>query len=467
MSQALDKDGGRVYHVPNTHLQIKGGYGMKKLRGMLVPHHKNTAKYAPEEMPVPPLVMLSMSMHAGTPAKPVVGVGDYVKVGQVIGEDTGPVSSPVHASVSGTVKSIDTMDSLTGKKTVTITIASDGNQAPFEGIKPPQVGSLEEFLEAVKNSGVIGLGGAGYPTAPKLTLKDYSILDYILVNGAECEPFLTADTRTMTDDAVDLWEGVRLLKKYLKPKNIVLCIENNKPEPIRIMKELASGTDGVYVHELKSRYPQGERKVLVYNVTGRIVPEGKRLTDVGCIVVNCTTVAVFAKYIKTGHPLVSKYVTVDGSGVKTPKNVIAPIGTPVHHLFDFCGGLKDDVKKILLCGPMMGIALPNQDVQVLKTTNGLLAFSGKDAETPVASACIRCGRCVSVCPMRLMPPNIENAVDLNKPELLKKYKVDMCAECGCCAYSCPAKRPLVQVITLSKKMLRSYMALQGKKEVKA
>jgi len=433
---------------------------MRKLGGVSAPHMKNTAANVPEAIPIPQEVRLPMSMHEGTPANPVVNVGDSVKVGQLIGEAVGTVSSPVHASVSGTVKSIETIDGLIGEKAVTITITSDGNQTPWEGIAPPIVTNLAEFLDAVKNSGVVGLGGAGYPTAHKLTLKDYSKLDYILVNGAECEPYITSDTRTMTDDAEYVWEGVKHLKEYLKPKNIIICIEGNKPEAIKKMRELSGDTAGVEVRKLPSLYPQGERKVLVYNVTGRIVPEGARLPDVGCIVINCTTVATFAKYIKTGMPLVSRCVTVDGSAVKNPKNIIAPIGTAIHELFEFCGGLKDDVKKITLGGPMMGAAIPNTDIPIVKVTNAVLAFSGKDAEAPEPSACIKCSRCVSRCPMHLMPPNIENAYELKKPELLKKFKVNMCVECACCAYTCPAKRPLVQVMTLSKKMLRRYEAAQ-------
>ena len=443
---------------------------MSKLGGVSAPHRKNTAAFMPEAMPVPAEVRLPMSMHEGAPANPVVVVGDLVKVGQVIGEAAGFVSSPVHASVSGKIKSIDTMDGLTGEKALTITITSDGNQTPWEGIAPPTVTNLSEFLEAVKNSGVVGLGGAGYPTAPKLTLKESVKLDYILVNGAECEPYITSDTRTMVDDAEYVWEGVKLLKEYLKPKNIVICIEGNKPEAVKKMNDLCAGADGFEVRVLPSLYPQGERKVLVYNVTGRIVPEGARLPDVGCVVINCTTVATFAKYIKTGNPLVSRCVTVDGSAVKNPKNVTVPIGTPVRELFDYCGGFKDDVKKILFGGPMMGAAIPNLDVPVVKITNAVLAFSEKDAEPPEPSPCIKCGRCVFKCPTGLMPCNIENAFELKKPELLKKYKVNMCLECACCAYTCPAKRPLVQVLTLSKAMLRKYereqKAVNEKKEAK-
>ena len=431
---------------------------MKKLGGVSVPHLKNTAVLAPKVIPIPTEVRLPMSMHSGKPAVPVVSAGDYVKVGQLIGEADGIVSSPVHASVSGTIKTIDPIDSLAGKKAVTITIASDGCQTPWEGMAPVHIGNLAEFLDAVKNSGVVGLGGAGYPTAHKLTLKDTVKLDYILVNGAECEPFITSDTRTMIDDADYMWEGILYLKEFMKPKNIVICIENNKPQPIKKMRELSAGVPGVEVRVLPSLYPQGERKVLVYNVTGRIVPEGGRLPDIGCVVINCTTVACFARYIKTGYPLISRCVTVDGSAVIMPKNVIAPIGTAVRELFDFCGGLRDDVKKIILGGPMMGAAVPTTNVPIVKITSAALAFTAQDAELPEASACIKCGRCVSMCPMGLMPPYIETAYELKKPELLMKYKVNMCAECGCCAFSCPAKRPLVQVMSLANNMLWNYKA---------
>ena len=447
---------------------------MGKVGGVHAPHCKNTDCCIPEIMPVPAEVKIPMSMHAGTPAKPVVAVGDQVKVGQLIGEAVGFVSSPVHASVSGTVKSIDTLDGIKGEKSVSITIASDGNQTPWEGITPPQVTNLAEFLEAVRNSGVVGLGGAGYPTAPKFTLKETQILDYILINGAECEPFITSDTRTMVDGTESVWDGVILMQKYLKPKNIIICIEDNKPEPIKLLKALSSkssfeGTD-VYVQVLPSLYPQGERKVLVYNVTGRIVPEGGRLPDVGCIVVNCTTVATFAKYIKTGVPLVTKCVTVDGSGVKQHKNVIVPIGTLVRDLLNYCGGLKDDVGKITLGGPMMGAAIPNLDlpIPIVKITSAVLAFSKKDAFVPEPTPCIKCGRCLYQCPMSLMPPYIEEAFELKDFDKLKKFKVNMCAECACCAYTCPAKRPLVQVMTFAKDKLWHYEQEQkaAKKEVK-
>lgn len=429
----------------------------KKIAGVHAPHNKNTAAAVPQQIPTPKLVKISTSMHGGEPAVLIVSAGDQVKVGQLIGEAVGKVSSPIHASVSGTVKSIDRQDLLTGEiteKTISVTIESDGEQALYEGLAPPNVECLSDFLQAVSDSGVVGLGGAGYPTAPKLTLREGTQLDYILINGAECEPYITSDTRTMVDDAEYVYEGAKLMLHHLRPGKVVICIEENKPEAIAKMRSLCEGDPGLEVHVLPALYPQGERKVLVYNVTGRIVPEGGRLTDVGCIVINCTTAAVFARYIKTGMPLVSKIVTVDGSAVASPGNVIAPIGTPIRELFDFCGGFKEEPKKIIMGGPMMGAAVPNLDMPVVKVTNAVLALNAKDAQPPEQTPCIRCGMCISRCPMNLMPSYIENAFELKRADLLRDYKVNMCAECSCCAYLCPAKRPLSQVMMLAKQMLR-------------
>ena len=414
---------------------------------------KGTAGCKPVNIPTPGLVHMPMSMHAGKPAKAVVAVGDEVKVGQIIGQPDGFVSSTIHSSVSGTVKNIIEIDSYTGKKAVTVIIETDGKQTPCEGLQPPVFDDYTGFLKAVRDSGVVGLGGAGFPTDVKLTLKDKSALEYILINGAECEPYITSDTRTMLDETEDMWSGILQLQKYMEPKNIFICIEENKPEAIDKFNALCAGAAGIEVRVLKSLYPQGERKVMVYNVTGRTVPEGARLTDVGCLVTNCTTVAVIGRYIKTGMPLVSRCITVDGSAVNNPMNVIAPVGTLISDIFNFCGGLKEGVGKILLGGPMMGMAVPGLDIPVVKVTSAVLAFLEKDVKKLAETACIKCSRCVNSCPMRLSPSNIEDAFMLNKPELLEKYKVNMCVECGCCAFSCPAKRPLVQIMQLSNNML--------------
>jgi electron transport complex protein RnfC len=426
---------------------------MRKIGGVSPPHNKNTEFSKVQELPTPVEVHIPMKMHSGKPAVPIVKAGDEVKVGKLIGEAGGPVSSPVHASVSGTVKSINERDLITGQKAVSITIVSDGQQTMYEGLKAPKVTNLQEFYDAIKDSGAVGLGGAGYPTAPKLAIKNLDQLDYLLINGAECEPYVTADTRTMVEDAENVYGAVKLLLEHMRPKEkIIICIEDNKPEAIEKMNETFTGMDKVKIAVLPTLYPQGERRVLVYNTTGRIVPEGARLADVGVIVSNITTIAVFAKYINYGIPLVNKVITVDGPSVVSPKNVLAPIGTPIRELFDFCGGFKDgQPKKILFGGPMMGVAQPSLDVPVVKATNSVLAFPL--SALPKETACIKCGRCLNVCPMSLMPPNIEAAFQLKSLEKLKHFKVSMCVECGCCAYVCPAKRPLVQTMMLSKNLL--------------
>ena len=428
-----------------------------RLRGVHAPHLKSTAGMEAGILPAPSEVRIPMSMHIGAPAKPVVNAGDDVKIGQLIGEASGFVSAPVHASVSGKVKSVDEYDEITGQKAVSITITADGEQNMYEGLAPPVVTNLQEFLDAIRNSGAVGLGGAGFPTAVKLTVKDSNKLDYIIINGAECEPYITSDTRTMIDDAQLVRDGILLLKKFFDAK-IVIGIESNKPEPIESMRKIAEAEQGVEVRVLPAMYPQGGEKVLIYNITGRIVPEGGLPLDVGVIVLNCTTVAAIARYINTGIPIVSKRVTVDGSAVKTPKNVIAPIGTPVRELLNYCDCQAEDVKKVMYGGPMMGLALPSLDMPVLKYTNAVIAFTAKDAELPAESACIRCGRCARNCPMGLMALELERAFLLKKPEMLEHFKVNLCMECGCCAYNCPSRRPLVQSIKLGKIMLRDFQA---------
>ena len=442
----------------------------KRLHGVHVPHRKNTAGEKPVRLPTPAVVTIPMSMHIGAPAKPVVNVGDEVKVGQLIAEASGFVSSPIHSGVSGKVKKIEDIIMSGGQFVPAIVIETDGQQTLFEGLAAPSVTNLQEFVDAVRASGVVGLGGAGFPSAVKLSVKELSSIEAVIINGAECEPYITSDTRTMIDDADLVWEGIELLQKYMQVKRVIIGIEDNKPQCISGFEKRCMDAQGVEVKALPALYPQGGEKVLIYSTIGRAVPEGKLPIDVGAIVINCTTLAAIAKYIKTGYPLVEKCVTVDGSAVKNPKNVIAPIGTPLKDLFDFCGGFKSEPKKVLYGGPMMGLAVPDLDAPVLKNTNAVLAFTEKDAVLPKESSCIKCGRCVAHCPFNLSPCDIETAFRLKKPEELDVLKVNICMECGCCAYVCPANRPLVQVNKLAKVMLRNYQneqkALEAKRKAK-
>lgn len=434
-----------------------------KLHGIKVPHKKNTANCVPVRLSVPETVRIPMSMHIGKPAKVAVKRGDTVKVGQLIGEADGFISAPVHSSVSGTVAKIEEMTLSNGAKGQCVVIDTDGEQAVFEGVKPPEVHDLDSFTEAVRQSGAVGLGGAGFPTFVKLSVKDLSKLDAVVINAAECEPYITSDTRTMLDKSDDIMRGIEAVKKYLHPNRFIIGIEKNKPEAIKKMQELASQSEGVEVKVLPSSYPQGGEKVLVFNTVGKIIPKGGLPLDVGVIVINVTTLAFIGSYLKTGMPLVNKCVTVDGSAVKEPKNVIAPIGMSIADVLEQSGGTKSEVAKALYGGPMMGLAVPSLDSPILKNTNAITAMDIKEATPPKTTPCIRCGACLNHCPLRLDPREIARAYKLGSVEDLQTLHVDLCMECGCCSYICPAHRPLVQTNKLAKALLRVN---QAKKEGK-
>ncbi len=433
-----------------------------KLHGIKVPHKKNTAGIAPIRLAIPKTVSIPMSMHIGKPAKPVVKKGDEVKVGQLIGEADGFISAPVHSSVSGVVAKVDDMTISNGASVKCVIINTDGEQTVSEDVKPPEITDLQSFTDAVQKSGAVGLGGAGFPTFVKLSVKDLSKIDAVVINAAECEPYITSDTRTMLDKSDDIFDGIDALKKYLEVKRIIFGIEKNKPEAIAKMRELALKSDGVEVKVLPSSYPQGGEKVLVYNTIGKIIPKGGLPLDVGVIVINVTTLAFIGSYIKTGMPLVNKCVTVDGSAIKEPKNVIAPIGMSIADVIESAGGTKAEIAKALYGGPMMGLAVPSLDAPVIKNTNAIIAMDVKEATPPKTTPCIRCGACLNHCPLKLDPREISRAYKLANPEDLQILHVDLCMECGCCSYICPAHRPLVQTNKLAKAMLRTYQASQKK-----
>lgn len=426
----------------------------RKLHGVAVPHRKNTGEKKPVIMPPPNEVILPVSMHIGAPAVPSVKVGDAVAVGDVIATAGGFVSAPVHASVSGTVKAIGKIKLANGNTVDAITISSDGEMRVSSEVVPLTINSFEDFVAAVRNSGIVGLGGAGFPTSVKLGVKDLSAVKTVLINGAECEPYITSDTRTMIDDAEWMEKGFALLQKYMNVGNIIVGIEKNKPRCIAEMRKIEKKNPAVKVAVLPSLYPQGGEKVLIYHTTGKVVPEGKLPIDVGVVVLNCTTLASLAKYIETGMPLVSKCVTVDGGAVANPQNVILPIGTKIGDLFEFCGGFKEEPAKILNGGPMMGIALPDVSFPVMKSTNAVLAFSKKESKKKKTSPCINCGKCVEHCPLKLNPVAMSKAYKAGDFEALSKLKVNLCMECGCCSYICPTAQPLVQNHKLAKAALR-------------
>lgn len=428
-----------------------------------IPHHKGTAGLAPIRMPAPKEVCITMDQHIGAPATPIVKAGDEVKVGQLIAEAVGAVSAPIYASVSGKVTKIDAILRANGKTVTAIRIESDGFMTPADNLTPPTVTDVDTLVDAAHKCGLVGLGGAGFPTAKKLAAINGGNINTVIINAAECEPYITVDARTMLDDADDIRAGVELFQKVAPSiTRFIIGIESNKPECIAKMKETFKENAAVSIKTLPTLYPQGAEKMLVYNTLGVTIPENKFPADLGIIVMNVTTLASLIKYIKTGMPLVEKCVTVDGSAIAEPKNVIAPIGTSVGDIIEFAGGLKESAGKILLGGPMTGTAIYTTDEPIVKASGAILAFTAKDAKQTDATPCLHCGKCVDICPMSLDIPTLSHALkNSNKDEtaaILEKARVNLCIECGSCAFVCPARRPLVENIRVGKNFLKEHTA---------
>lgn len=427
--------------------------------GVALPHLKGTEDFESQTISLPKKVIISMQQHVGAPCEPTCKVGDTVCVGQPIGDSTAFVGAPIHASVSGRVTAISELLLPSGQRTKAVEIEADGLQTLWEGISAPKIESIGDLCAAVRQSGLVGLGGAGFPAHVKLTIPEGKSVDTLIINGAECEPYLTADYREMVEHADDVMDGVYTLKRLLGVERVIIGVEANKPKAIEILSKIAYNEERdplnhVRVLKLKAQYPQGAEKVLINSCTGRRVPTGKLPVDVGCIVMNITSVAFISRYLRDGIPLISKRLTVDGSAVIEPKNVIVPIGTPISDIIKFCGGYKAEPRKLLMGGPMMGITMYTEDTPILKQNNGILAFAAEDADERESTECIRCGRCVAACPMNLYPLTIENKVKRRDAEGLEKANVMTCMECGSCAFVCPAHRKLVQYMRMGKTILR-------------
>ena len=405
-------------------------------------------------MPLPSKIVLSMGQHIGAPASPAVAKGDQVYVGTIVGKSGGFVSSDIHSGVSGTVSEITTITAPNGATQTAVVIVPDGEQKVDPAIAPPEVTDMKSFVDAVRASGLVGLGGAGFPTAVKLSPKNLDEIDTLLINGAECEPYITSDNRCFLEDTHHVLGGIKAVMKYLNIPKCIIGIEGNKPEAIAKMKA-AIDAPGIEVKQLPCRYPQGAEKVLIENCTGREVPFPGLPSDVGVIVMNVTSVAFVSKYLETGMPLTTKRLTVDGDIVKEPKNVEVLIGTPIQELLDFCGGLTAQPGKVLYGGPMMGTCVADLSQPILKNNNAVLAFSEKLARLPKKTNCIHCGRCVNACPLGLAAKDIVKAYDNGNVELLQELNADLCMSCGTCSFVCPAKRPLAPSIALAKIMMKN------------
>ena len=416
----------------------------KHLHSIHVSHYKHTAGCATEVMPVPDVVKISMSQHIGAPCKPLVQKGDYVKVGQLIGDTDAFVSAPIHSSISGTVTGIEEQRSAAGGMDTLVVIETDKKQEVYEGIKVPEAKDLPEFIKAIRDSGLVGLGGASFPTHIKFNPKNIDEVHTLIVNAAECEPFITSDHRLMLEDAEDLIAGCQLLMKHIGLDEGYIGIEENKPDAIEHLDKLiaAKGISNLKTFKLQARYPKGAERVLIYEITGKTMNAGELPAQHGVILSNVTTIAFVGQYFRTGMPLVSKRMTVDGDAVANPKNVIAPIGTQICDVIDFCGGYKEEPRKILMGGPMMGRAIFSDEMPIVKNNNAILAFSKAQSMVKEETACINCGRCHQACPFGLIPTALADAYARRDAQALSDLKVMQCMECGSCSYICPARRPL-------------------------
>ncbi len=422
--------------------------------GIVLPHHKNTAQCETKRMKIPEKVIIPMLQHVGAPCRTLVKKGDAVKVGQLLGVSEKYISAPIHSSISGIVTNVATTVSSNGTHVDAVEIKSDGKQEIYEGIKPPHYNSDSQLIELIKESGLVGLGGAGFPTHVKLTPPKEKKIDILIINAAECEPYITSDYREIIENSWNILSGINIVMDLLKVNKVLIGVEDNKPEAIKVLSDVAGTNEKIDIVKLKSRYPQGAEKMLIYALTGRKVPSGKLPLDIGVVVMNVNSVSFVAEFVKTGMPLIKKRVTVDGPALNNPSNVEVLIGTPLKDVFEFCGGFKKEPFKIIMGGPMMGVAQYSLESPVLKFTNALLAFDKANGKFPEENPCMRCGKCVRACPMNLMPLFLNSNAIRGNIEELKKYRVADCIECGCCAYVCPAKRNLVHSIRLGKLLLQ-------------
>ncbi len=419
--------------------------------------HKELSRDAALTVFQPKLVSIAMSQHIGAPCKPLVAVGQRVTVGQKVGDGTG-LCAPVHASVSGTVVAVEERPHPGGTQVLSVVIENDGRDDLSPDIHPREsIGELDAqaLIDILREAGITGMGGAGFPTYFKLS-SGLGKVDTVIVNGAECEPYITADDRLMRQTPERVMGGLRIIRKILQPERTAIGIEANKPEAVEAMRAVLE--EGVELLPLRVRYPQGAEKQLIQSVTGRCVPPGGLPASVGCAVFNAATCAAIYDAVYAGMPLVRRAVTVTGGAIAHPGNFIAPIGTPFSELIEAAGGFACTPYKILCGGPMMGLAQYTIDAMTIKGCNAITCLSEKDRRGQAAQHCIRCGKCVENCPMHLMPLFMHKASAAGKLERLKELHVADCIECGCCAYGCPAGIPLVQSFRTAKRMLRDAAA---------
>ncbi|MBQ1333994.1 MAG: electron transport complex subunit RsxC [Clostridia bacterium] len=396
----------------------------------------------------PDKVIIPLSQHIGAPCEPLVAVGDHVKMGQKIGDSKAFISSPVHSSVSGTVLEIKPCPNPRGVEVMSVIIENDHQDEPFEDFSfNDRLGELDRdtLISLIREGGIVGMGGAGFPTSSKIISCAETKIDYVIINAAECEPYLTNDYRLMMEYPNEIIDGLTAITKIFDSK-IYFAVEDNKQDVIDRYQEMVKNRSDIEIVPLKTKYPQGGEKQLVYAVSGRVIPTGKLPSEVGAIIMNAGTVYAIYEMIQRRKPLFERIVTVTGDAVFSTANVRVRIGSTFDYVLEKCGGFKEEPAKVIMGGPMMGAAQYRTDIPVVKTTSGILCLTKKSVEKPERTFCIRCGKCINACPMNLLPVMLSMYAEKKDYEKLEKFDVMSCIECGTCSFTCPGKKYLVQNI---------------------